>query len=650
MNRTYKISYTKVAKKNYLIIALVSILFAFSCNDFMDVIPDNVPTIDHAFNNRVSAERVLFTCYSYLPDPANPNNCAGLMTGRECWLPMDGLSFMGSTNPPAFNIARGYHSANNPALNYWGGINGGTNLFVAIRDCNLFLENIDRPYDLEEYEKKRWVSEVKFLKAYYHFYLLRMYGPTPIVAENTPVSAGLEEVRAYREPVDEVGNYIVTLLDEAMDDLPLSIQNRTQEMGRITKPIAAALKAKTLMLIASPLFNGNYYYKDIKDNRGVSLFSETEDIRKWEAAAKAVKDAIDCAHEAGHQLYYYRGYNPISDDTKKQLNTRCAVTERWNDEIIWGSTKGDGFLQSIAAVRTNSNQFQSLLFSMMSPTLDVAERFYSNNGVPIEEDKFYDYENRYNIGVVEGKDRYFMKEGFETANLHLNREVRFYASLSFDGSANYGNGSVIDDPGIMSYTEMKRGRAGGMLGQEKYSITGYLPKKLVHLESTVRESNWNTYSYSFPYIRLADLYLMYAEALNEIKSAPDADVFFWIDEVRKRASLDGVQESWTNYSNRPEKIATQSGMRNIIHQERLIEFAFEGPPYWDLLRWKKAEQEMSRPIRGWNAKGSTTLDFYDIKVIAQPSFRIRDYLAPVRLGDLDRNPNLVQNFGWETSN
>jgi hypothetical protein len=634
-------------KSNIIIILLAAgTIFTYSCNSYLDVIPDNVATIDHAFSNRTSAEKFLFTCYSYLPDPANPNASAGLLSGRELWLTTEGLAGpFGTTNPPSWNIARGLHYADNPALDYWNGLNYGINLFTAIRDCNILLENIHKPLDLESYERTRWIAEAKFLKAYYHFYLLRMYGPIPIVETNLPVSATAEEVRVYREPVEKVVEYIVALLDECAPDLPLTIQNTTQELGRITRPIALALKAKTLVLLASPIFNGNPYYNKI-DNRGIQLFPQTTEISRWEKAALALDSAIQCAHAAGHSLYRYTGYSGLSEHTKAKLHLRGAVTDRWNKEIIWGATKIDEkHVQAFSAVRTNHNQFPSGVYSILSPTLDVAERFYSDHGLPIEEDNTYDYENRYQTAPAPttGHEN-FVTPGFETAKLHFNRETRFYASLTFDGSVLFGNGALEQD--VAANIEMKKGNAGGMIASEKYSITGYLPKKLVNVESSVDITTWTSHRYTFPYIRLADLYLMYAEALNEIKAAPDNQVYYWINEVRRRASLDEVQTSWATYSNGLTNYQTKEGMRKIIHRERLNELAFEGPSYWDQLRWLEAENTMSRPIRGWNVQGENTADYYRVTEIATTRFEKKHYLMPIKIETLAKNPNLVQNPGW----
>ena len=630
----------------------LNLIFVFSCSDYLNVVPDNIPTINNAFTDRLHAQGFLFTCYSYLPNPASINLNPTLIAGGESWVRYSADAIWWITNHGAegdvysYYIATGLQNTNEPYLNFWEGRNGGTNLFTALRDCNIFLENIDKPIDLSVAEKNQWIAEVKFLKAYYHFYLLRSYGPIPIIDANLPVSASPEEVRVYREPVDTVADYISSLLDEAAAGLPLFINSPLLDMGRITKPIALAVKAQLWTLMASPEFNGNVYYKDMIDNRGIHLFPTTVDASKWDKAAQAIKEAIDCAQSAGNVLYTYKGFNPVSEDTKSKLDIRGAVSERWNNEIIWGSTRDCGFLQGMSTVKfEDAISNQDWVPSMLSPTLQTVEKFYSKNGVPIDEDKTYDYANRYQIGTAGDEWKYFVKPGFETANVNLNREIRYYADLFFDGCAAYGNGILADDPPY--YAKMKKAQTGGMTHNIAYSITGYLPQKLVNIASVTKAPYiWTPYSYAFPYIRLADLYLLYAEALNETKTVPDDEVFYWIDLIRARAGLEGVVDSWTKYSNRPAKFATQAGMREIIHRERQIELAFEGEAWWDLLRWKEAEAEMNKPIQGWNATGEETVDYYVVKTIATRKFTYKDYLYPIRQAAFDINSNLVQNPGW----
>ena len=640
-------------KRLYIILLLAAFL-PISCGDFLDVVPDNVATIDNAFTNRYNAEKFLFTCYSYIPNPTNISTNPAFFGGYEMWMVNDYETYryvQGAANQYAYFMARDGQSANSPYINMWEGLRGGVDLWTAIRDCNIFLENINLPYDLDELDRDRWIAEVKFLKAYYHFYLFRLYGPIPIVDQNLPVSAGVDEVAVYRNTVDEVTNYIVKLLDEAAPALPNIIENQTEEMGRVTKPIALALKAKVLTLAASPLFNGNSNYANVVDNRGTHLFPQEYDAGKWSAAATAIKEAIDCAEANGAALYYLpaNNLNELSEATKAKLNIRGSVTERWNPEIIWGSTQSTSGLQKSLSHRQNSlTAVSSYVASVGNPTISTVERFYSKNGVPIEEDNSWDYANRYDTRTATADEKFLIKQGYTTAKLNFDREIRYYASLYFDGSIVYGNGvNTETDYSKVNYTPMKNGSMSGRFVNYMYSATGYGIKKLVHPYSVVGNTTYTNYEYAFPMIRLADLYLLYAEALNEVKDSPDDEVYYYIDKVRERASLGGVVESWANYSSAPTKPSTKSGMRDIIHQERLNELAFEGQSYWDLLRWKEAQKEFSKPLQGWNVLGKDEADYYQIKTVFEPkAFTIKNYLQPIRNYELSVNDNLVQNYGW----
>ena len=183
-----------------------------SCKKFLDVVPDNIATIENAFTQRTSAEKYLFTCFSYMPRHGNHDNNVAMTAGDEIWYMYPSRDV--STN--FWNIARGEQNASNPLGDFWSGDRGGTKLYQGIRDCNIFLENIGKVKDMNDSEKNRWIAEVKFLKAYYHFYLLRLYGPIPLVRQNLPISSTPEETQVYREPVDSCFNYIVSLLDEAV--------------------------------------------------------------------------------------------------------------------------------------------------------------------------------------------------------------------------------------------------------------------------------------------------------------------------------------------------------------------------------------------------------------------------------------------------
>ena len=216
-------------KKIIISISLViaAMLCSTSCSDYLDIVPEGTPSMDNAFSNRINSFKFLHTCYSYLPS-WDQGGSIGFLAGDEHWLMPKGTGFIDQRiSLNAWEIGRGEQNNNDPYQNFWDGGNGGTNLWVAIRDCNIFLENINKPLDLQNYERTRWIAEVKFLKAYYHYYLFMLYGPIPIMDTNIAVDASQDEVRRYREPVDDVVAYISNLLDEAKICLQRSqIQDR----------------------------------------------------------------------------------------------------------------------------------------------------------------------------------------------------------------------------------------------------------------------------------------------------------------------------------------------------------------------------------------------------------------------------------------
>ncbi|MGB7529321.1 RagB/SusD family nutrient uptake outer membrane protein [Sphingobacterium cellulitidis] len=642
--------------KRYLILIITPLLFSIvftGCKRYLNVTPDGIGTIEYAFRKRSEAEKYLFTVYNNLPSYGNSAADPGFVTGDEFAIHYPSTYFDIGLN----RIQRGEQNIVNPFGNYWDGWNGGKPYFQALRECNIFLDNVETVPDLTESERKRWIAEVKFLKAYYHFYLFRMYGPIPLIKESLPVSASIEEVRVSRQPVDEVIGYIVSLIDESVTDLPQNILNEASELGRITKPIALALKAQVLVTAASPLFNGNQDYSSFKNKDGLNLFNSNVDKEKWKAALDATKAAIDLAVSSGATLYYYTPISgeTMSDSTRITMNVRANITDKWNPEVIWGSSNAmASSVQGLAQARISSGDPSKLpsppstnesIRSMLAPPLHIAEMFYSNKGVPIEEDKTYDYENRFTrIRTATAQEKYYIKENMSTVQLHFDREPRFYASLGFDGGIWYGNG-LFDDNKTW-FIEGKAGQRGAQLGASLYSITGYWPKKLVNYKNDFgsNSDSYTTINYPWPVIRLAELYLMYAEALNEY-SGPSDEVYKNLDLVRKRAGLLGVKESWTKYARNPNKPNSQDGLRDIIRREQLIETVFEGKRYWNLRRWKIAENYLNLPIKGWDLEQDDD-NYYRVKTVISPIFSLKDYLWPISEDAIINNPNLVQNPGW----
>jgi hypothetical protein len=614
------------------------------------VAPDgDLATLESSFTMRSEAKKYLYTCYSYMPLDGSLESDPSIMGGDELWAIIDSRDT--KWNDYMFRIARGFQNATAHLGGYW------VPLYQGIRVCNTFLEHIVTVPDLPEWEKLQWIAEAKFLKAYYHFYLVRMYGPVPIVRENLSIDAPPEEVRVSRTPVDECFDYIVELLNEAIPDLPAKVADQQAELGRITKPIAAALKAKALVTAASKLFNGNIDQATLVNRDGTKLFNTDVVAAKWDAAVVACREAIEICHNANITLFKHQTNISLPDVVMTELSIRNAFAEKWNSEIIWANTQtpknNNTVIQLMSSPNLNAAQYSDNenLRSQCAPPLKIAEMYYTNHGIPIEEDKAWQSLNTFDLREGSVDENFYIRQGYTTIQLNFDREPRFYACLGFDGGIWYGQKTEENNPNPnnLYWIACRMGSLQGKKGYEWGPFTGYFWKKSVHYQSTQSSSTGYTpVNYPWPIIRLADLYLLYAEAINEAEGpngTNSAEMFKYIDSVRSRAGLKGVKYSWDEYADN-KKYANKEGMQAIIHRERLIELSLEGQRFWDLRRWKEAPAEYAKNIEGFKVNASKPEEYYQRILMGQQKFSIRDYFWPIDIVRLEENPNLVQNIGW----
>lgn len=632
-------------------VLFISIILLCSCSDYLDVIPDNITTIDMAFNNRANARKYLSTCYSLLPFTYDVQNNAAIMGADDiCPNSKQLASRWDFTN--AWNMTRGQQNTNIPLFNYWS---GSANKFRGVHECNIFLANIDKVPDLSFAERNRWIAEVYTLKAYYLYWIFLHYGPIPLLKENVDINSDLSGMTQYREKVDDVVDYIVELLDYAINleqGLPEYITSTTTELGRITLPAAYCLKAKVLATAASPLFNGNTDYANFLDPRdNQPFFNQEKSIEKWQKAAEACKLAIEQSENARHELFNFeeRVNFDLTDETKLYMTLREIVTSRYNSEQIFAPGATSENIQQLANPHVTSYQlgnWEMNHLSQYTPTLNVVEEYYTKNGVPLEEDNTTTMAEQYEIVDTPNDQPAFFVANYKTIKLHLNREPRFYANIGFDGGKwfNIESASIEDAYGINS----KKGGIAGV-ATDYNSASGYFTMKVCSYKSQNQKDARGNYIYPNLYIRLADIYLLYSEALNETMEIPNAEVYEYIQRVRHRAGLDkdsNLQETWSKYSKNPSKPLSREGMREIIHRERLIELQFEGSRFHDLRRWKKCDKYFNTQIRGLSIIQTTPEGFYIPKVLYTRGFSTRDYLWPLKQEDLNKNVKLVQNPLW----
>ncbi|WP_323727006.1 RagB/SusD family nutrient uptake outer membrane protein [Petrimonas sp.] len=652
-------------KSKIITIALIiGLSFTFTRCDFLDIVPDNTVEVGSLFENREKALSALSTCYRYLPNFEKLHSSMSL-AGDEWVGRLDAAVADARGNTRGEKLMRGWNNSNDPILNYWSGGGGATSLYQGIRVCNIFFENIENVPDITPAERADWIAQVKVLKAYYHFYLTRLYGPIVIADKNLEPFSEVDEVRQERQSVDSCFNYSLKLINEVLYDEngnprpDLAVDRDVAYYGQIDQINARAIKAQILITRASPLFNGNSeFFSNFKNKQGNTLFPLQYDPEKWKQALDGIKDAIDYAEARGKKLYTFTGqpkFWDVDNFEKSEIiqyayNKRFSIVAPWNEELLWGYSGLDyegqgGFahatnMRSVAEPTTASYAWQWL-----GADYRMDELFYTKNGVPIEDDNTFEYNNRLEITEIP-EDTYhkgYMQAGEKTIKLHLNREPRFYAWMVVDRSI-WRTHDMANDV-KMRYNEYPGGR--GSQHTTDFYWTGIGVKKLVHPESGT--GHWaRVVKYPYPIIRLSDLYLMYAEAYNEYYG-PGAEAYFYLNKVRETGGLRPIEEVWSDASivKTPGKHLTKEGLRDIIHRERIIELSFEGHKYFDVLRWKEADRYFLTPMKGWNTTGVDPEQFYVLMTLQPRVWQSpRDYLMPIPLSDINRNPNLIQNPGW----
>lgn len=293
-----------------------------------------------------------------------------------------------------------------------------------------------------------------FLKTYYHCWLIRMCGPIPIMDQDIPANAGEEEVKVFRNTIDECFDYVVNTLAEIIDSnyLPDKIMNGAGELGRITRGIAVAIRTEVTVTTASLLLNGNADCREYTDSRDIKIFnpSKSEQDRKQRRmdAAEVCKRVIESLETQEHDLCKYTSLEyTVSNQTRAKMSIRNIVTEKWNQEIVWVSSNSiTGQLQGHATPRglEPGEGGGTGVDGNLAVPLRTTDLFCTRNGVPITGDRTWNHSDRLELRRVTFDDKCFMKEGYTMASVNFNRGVRYCASLGFDGTIWFGQG-IMDE-------------------------------------------------------------------------------------------------------------------------------------------------------------------------------------------------------------
>lgn len=654
-------------KKQYITLSLTALALT-GCDSFLDIVPeDDITTIETVFEQRTQVDEWEADCYSFITSLATPQSNVGLTASDE----LVGNQYIRTTVryplDPLF-IGDGLQSVQTPYCDLWR----GDRYFCAIRYCNTFLEHTPDTYNMTDVEKKQWMAEVKVLKAFLYFELVKHYGPIILCEKNIDPNSSIEDMKQPRRPVTECFNAIVSLIDEAITDglLPKA-QKSASHAAYFCRESALALKAKVLVYEASPFYNGNKAYTNFTNKKGEQLFPTEYDAEKWRKAAEACDMAVRECEASGYKL--------VSGSTEKRTTLLNTMTDIENSVLAPNFESSEGLiyakflntymyweskLYTYILPRFQSTDFANYnanCYGSLSPTIKMVEMYYTDRGLPIDEDPNWDYTSRYkgmnrelDVSTYQG----VIPANTQVLNLHLRREPRFYANIAADRTY-WQRGPQQVNAWDTDYNLVVNARQGETFGTQASNIQQDIPQNLSgywlkkHLYSDISTRN---YASDFaakgndPWMlmRLAELYLLQAEAWNEVEG-PSQKVYDAINKVRRRAGIPTVEESWTR-AYHPEKVKTKDGLREIIHQEMNIELAFEGHRYYNLRRWNEAEV-LGEPMYGWNVVASTAEGFYNnwqgpVVVWNKRKFNSpRDYLFPIKSEEVMVS-GVRQNPGW----
>ena len=478
-----------------------------------------------------------------------------------------------------------------------------TRCFNGIYAANLYLENCDDvnldylKYDPDEtvqaqYEQyvanlERATYEVRFLRAFYYFELVQRYGAVPVMEQTYDVADEAEYRSLPRTPLADCFSFIVRECDEVADFLPAIYGSDAS--GRATKGAALALKSRALLFAASDLYHDPSWADgfsspeliSIRDNDQVYVGKDDatgEDIMVsgsdrtglWDAAAKAAKAVID-----------------LSD-------ARYTLLSNYQDIFLTAATS----MESIFVRRIgNSTYFESTNYSIgfdngnsgTTPSQNLVDAFETSTGQP------FDWET-----LAPGADPY------------EDRDPRLdYAIIT--------NNSTFKDRTMEIYSG---GRDGA--GITHATRTGYYLKKYVDPSVDLVQNRGTNHSWII--FRFAEMFLNYAEAMNEAHGPNDAGengmtAIEAINRVRQRVgvAMPAVPTS-----------VTQDEFRDKVRNERRVELCFEGHRMFDVRRWMIADETLGVPLRGVSitqaSQGNFTYERIDVE---NRVFQPKMYFYPI---------------------
>lgn len=634
----------KINIKSLLVSLTIGLaLFSSSCVDelkfgdsFLEKAPGVDVTLDSVFAKAENARFFLWDTYGklyyglpvYWNSVDNKMNMGMFETLSDTWhshLSWDGVnrSYYNGT----YNANR-EDTSDDTKFNF-----AKENTWEAIRKAWLFIENVDRVPDMQQAEKERLKAEAKVIIASRYFDMFRHFGGLPIIDKAYDFSLDESYYQTPRATVEGTVEFMTTLLDEASEVLPWALDEGeiSNWDGRFTKAAAMGLKCKILLFAASPLFNDTEPYSTESPQDAVNNYSVWYGGYKPELWAETLNACEDFFAEVSAQGRYGLVQPSAStpsayrDAFRKAYYTRGSGGD--NPELLI-STR----VRYTYGSDTQWNYYfpQSVMNGAFTPTLEYVDMFTLSDGTP------FDWNNPAHVEVI-----------------FSDRDPRLFETVLVNNASFQGRQVEL-------WVGGREAQLGPKNEQGQYATGFGLFKFILDFASARnRPTLW-------PYLRMAEIHLIYAEAL--MKAGRTDDAIVEIDKVRARVGLNGLRESNpnTDYTN-------QALLLEAILNERACELGLEDVRFFDLIRHKRA-QDFTKVLHGlriyrldengnsieesWsdkpsNERGPRPTEFRYEKFQLENSrrswwtnFNSKWYLSAFPTLEVNKDYGLTQNPGW----
>lgn len=491
-----------------------------------------------------------------------------------------------------------------------------------IRRVNVFFRGIEKT-PIQTALKSRLKAEARFLRAWYYSVLLKHYGGIPLIGDT--VYAETDKMKETRDTYDACLQYIVQECKTAEENLAVRPSGRLY--GRASAAACKSLIARLKLYTASPLFNGNSDIVEGTDCPAELLGYPEYKATRW-------KEAMDAAYEV-IQLGQFSLFELHTDPLKNNdpdpghgfyaqfiaADTRYASSKPFVEAILEDRSQSTRARESWFQPPTRNGSGGGYIYQ------ELVDAFPMKNGLSISDPS----------------------SGYDANHPYKDRDPRLRNTVVYDGVSLQSN-SGSPTPIVIALNA--DGSSSGKDAVHQGTPTGYYINKMVNRDlaaNTVHGGPQQT-----PLIRYAEILMMYAEAMNEYAITTQGegaivpateDTYLALKKIRKRGGIN-INDDPTNSAHmfglKPNM--TRLEMRKAIQDEKRIEFAIEGQRFWDVRRWKIADQTENQQMTGMEPRITTDGGrAYERFNVRKRVFRKAMYFWPIPYKETIKSPGLIQN-------